>query len=165
MSHSEKRKPSLSLFLWRRSFATTLTAIPTRGNVPFTSRRRRGFTGHSRHTVRAAPLCLLGIVVLVTSLLSCEGQYGVSQETTTPRVLRSRERPRRDDCGREDPRGSAFWSGAAWSGGRSQVAGAAAEENGESVRHLRSGPRNDECCQGVPSARGEAFSLPRRRCK
>lgn len=52
----------------------------------------------------------------------------MSHKTTTPRVLLSGERPRRDDCGREDPRGSAFWSGAAWSGGRSQVAGAAAEE-------------------------------------
>lgn len=30
-------------------------------------------------------------------------------------MLRGDERLRRDDCGREGPRGSAFWTGAAWS--------------------------------------------------
>lgn len=92
--------------------------------------------------------------------VSCSSRYGVRQKTTTPRVLWGGKRLRRDDCGREGPTGSAFWSGAAWSGGRLQAAGAGAEENSDSVWHLLSGSPQRWVLPGSPIRTGWSVQPP-----
>lgn len=165
-SHSKERKASVSLSLRQQHRAATLTAIPIRGQSHFTNRRRWSLRGHSRHTAWSTPLRFLEIVVLVTPLCPL-----FRLVWSQPENYNSQSAPGvASGCGvwtvAEKAQG-ALRSGVALLGpvASCRLLELRRKRRARLIGICRPDPLNDECCQGVPSARGEAFGLPRRRCK